>query len=323
MNTTVTATGMQVQAKAEGGLLISATPTVANSWSNTAAVTLDKTVKLLPASTSTGETWYHAHSNSSSNFASIGYYILQASGAEDDPTDATLGNAGHLTVANENLYDDGSATIFFDENGTDSQYTVTVDDGFYLLTEYYIRSSGEAITVNNTSGGNYKALAINAVKVATASGSPNLDKSLRIGVVLYNGSSKASDFVVLAPVNGADGQTATSGTKATTTAATTDVAALVGLCAPAIADPATPAVTTYWANANTGFGKSSTATIPSNTSGDYLTAKIFVWFEGEDTTCISDNLTTALDSLSIEVSFKITNLASQYNDAATTAEPTT
>ena len=310
MNTTVTATGMKVQAKAEGGLLISATAQDGD-WSNTDSVTLSKDAILLPASTSDGSTWYHAHSTDSDNATAItGYYTLTTGTSADvEPSSAALGDDGTLYTANENLGGSNEfAQITYDENGTNTAYDESVDDGFYLLTKYYIRSSGNAISINPTTG-EYKALAINTIKVTTINGSANLDKSLRIGVQLYDESNTAvGQFVVLAPINGADGVSATAGTKSTTTANASDVAALVGLCS--------QSVTTYVANADTAFGKSALDTIPSNTSGDYLTANIYVWFEGEDSTCFSDNITNSLDELSIEISFKITNTSTEYDDVA-------
>ena len=319
MNTTVTATGMKVQAKAEGGLLISATA-AADSWSNSASITLGKDVIMLPASTANGDAWYHAHSTSSSSATSAGYYALSTSGTDAEPTDATLAHAGTIVVANENLYSSGLsyATVFYDDNNGNSTYNAGNDDGFYLLTKYFIKSSGDAITINPSSG-TYKALAINAVSVGTITGSAQLDKSLRIGVQLYDEeNTKVGNFVVLAPVSGADGATATvSGTKIQTTPVSggTDVAALIGLCS--------NSVDNYYANADTAFGKSAADDVPSFLSGKYLTAYIYVWFEGEDATCISDNITASLDELNISVSFKLTSVTGQFNDTATTAEPTT
>ena len=318
MNTQVTATGMQVQAKAEGGLLISSTHQD-GTWSNTSAVTLGKAVQLLPASTADGSTWYHAHSTTSNNATTIseGYYSLVNGGTDADPTGLTTTTAGVIGTAKENLFTStgGSAEVIYDENGSNSAYDEGVDDGFYLLTKYYIRSSGSAITVG--SGASYAALAISKVKVSTVNNSANLDKSLRIGVAIYDETDAlASDFVVLAPVNGADGVTAVSGTQSKTSHNTTDVDALVGLCAPAIASPATPAVLEYNADADTGFGGTTADSIPANTSSQYLTAYVYVWFEGEDSTCFADNITTTLDNLSIEVSFKITSTATEYNNIA-------
>ncbi len=314
MNNKVTVTGMKVKAKAEGGLLVSATAQN-NTWSNSATVLLGKEVQLLPASTSDGATWYHAHSKVSNTAVSFadgdGYYVL-TNGSSDDvaPTGSAIASSGTLYTSEENLYSVGSsaAKIVFDENG-ESGYTVGTDDGFYLVTNYYLRSSGNAITVGNSE--KYKALAINEVTIGTISGSAQLDQCLRIGVQIFNGSTPVSNFVVLAPVSGADGVAGADGEKKMTTKDTTDVAALVGLCS--------NSVSKYYANANLGL----TAAIPENTSGNYLTARIFVWFEGEDSTCISDNLTTSLDTLSVNVSFKIVEVAGQYNDKSTLTEPTT
>ena len=162
---------------------------------------------------------------------------------------------------------------------------------------------------------------MNTIKVDVAKDSAELDKSLRIGVAIYDTSNAlASTFVVLAPVNGADGQTATSGDSSATMTVVnlTDIAAYVGLCAPAVATPATAAVKEYNANVDTGFA----GTVPSNTSSQYLTAYVYVWFEGEDEVCNADNIAATLDSLKVEISFKITNTATDYNGICTSV-PTT
>ena len=315
MNTLVTATGMQVKAKAEGGLLISATH-ADGSWSNTAQITLGKSVLLLPASTADGAAWVHAHSTTSNDAIAIaeGYYDL---GSAD--TDPTATSHGSIKVSEENLYAAGSAKVVFDDNDNDNKYNEgennTSDDGFYLVTDYYLRSSGTAVEVG--SAATYKALAINKVRISTVANSATLDKSLRIGIQFYdtNGTTKIGNFVVLAPVNGADGKNAAADATAVSTEThETDKAAIVGLIAPA---GSAAAVTEYYPNVDSTF----IGTIPANTAGTYITARVYVWFEGEDATCYSDAITTQLDTLSIEISFKITNVAGQYAGKPTISEP--
>ena len=163
MNTRVTATGIEVKAKAEGGLLISSTHQD-GTWSNTTAITLGKAVQMLPASTANGTTWYHAHSTDSDDAVAIaeGYYTL-SSNADANPTGKTTATAGNIKVANENLFTStgGESTIYYDENGSNTAYDAGTDDGFYLLTKYYIRSSGSEITIGSGTGASYAALALN------------------------------------------------------------------------------------------------------------------------------------------------------------------
>ena len=52
----------------------------------------------------------------------------------------------------------------------------------------------------------------------------------------------------------------------------------------------------------------TTATIPAVTSASPMEVDIFVWFEGEDAACISDN-TNVLNSLTISVSFNLETTA--------------
>ena len=60
MNTAVTATGMQVQAKAESGIVI--TNEAVDKWTASSKTTTSKR-ELLPTSTANFTTWYHASSD--------------------------------------------------------------------------------------------------------------------------------------------------------------------------------------------------------------------------------------------------------------------
>lgn len=65
MNTTVTATGMHVKAKAEDGIVISNVDK--NAWNETAQAKDSNVKELRPTSTVDGTTWYHNSSKASDN----------------------------------------------------------------------------------------------------------------------------------------------------------------------------------------------------------------------------------------------------------------
>lgn len=97
MNTAVTATGMNVTAQAESGIVIS--NSTKSAW-NASAATTTGSLNLLPTSTSNGATWYH----NSSDDADI------ATGAEHVGTYTTVTNEGSDKYYSENKFYIKSAT---------------------------------------------------------------------------------------------------------------------------------------------------------------------------------------------------------------------
>ena len=166
MNTNVTATGMQVQAKAEGGIVIADANTT--SWSNTANGVTASAV-LFPTSTKDASTWYH---NKSSN-------ADQAQASQADATYETLS----LTKSN------GSYGVGYVEDanaGYDS-----VEPCYYLLNTFKIKSSGENLTSTN--------LLINSVSVTGQNTSSALDAALRIAIKIGDDTNT----YIYAPITGA------------------------------------------------------------------------------------------------------------------------
>lgn len=114
MNKTVTASGMKVQARAEGGIQIKRTAsTAANPWSS-AAVSEASLTALLPTSTAdaTANSWLHAEGTSESDGKAIGDYTT-LNITDVAPAAAAVGN-GHVDTNYYYVYD--TYTVASDEN---------------------------------------------------------------------------------------------------------------------------------------------------------------------------------------------------------------
>ena len=147
--------------------------------------------------------------------------------------------------------------------------------GNYVVHDFYIRSSGaETLTVSS--------LDIKSVTatVGNSAAAQELSKALRVGIKIGEDSTP----YIYAPVTGHDtvvtiqptlGEYASSGRSSVT--------------------PKESAATT----------NTSIASIPGNTAAG-VHAYIYVWYEGEDTHCISNNILTNLEELSIIVEFTYT-----------------
>lgn len=136
---------------------------------------------------------------------------------------------------------------------------------YYSENVFYIRSATKnAITDTN--------LKVKSVTVTGVSGSENLDKAIRVGIKLND-----QDVLIFAPVAGATLSYKVDGT--------------ISVTAIDSSASGTTAINTV-----TGITE-----IPASDTG--LTAKIFVWYEGEDAACISNNVTDSLDNLEVSVVF--------------------
>ena len=298
MNTKVTATGMQVQAKAESGLLISADLT-AESWANSDASTYASAISMVPTSTKTGAAgeWYHNSSTSADNATGstyIGVYKTLSAAADSD---------SNIQVATTDLKDgDGVAEVTY-KNGSVAGYTAADDTAYYLRNEFYLKSSGGNLVIGGDGTKDYEKLAIKDVTVTNTAGSPALDASLRIGIKVGS-----ANMVILAPYAAAAGTGSGTGTITYalngTANATTAYKGLITATA--------PAVTTYNANVDTGF----VGTIPASTTNTPTVVSIYIWYEGEDVNCKSNNITASLDALTVSVSFVLTSTAADYTGEA-------
>ena len=260
MNTQVTATGMQVKAVAEDGILISNADKA--SWTNSATAKVTTAV-LVPVSTAGTATpaWAHATSTNADD--------AQANQEVAKYTDLTL-----------NWTNTNAGEGYVDTDGTAGKSTN--EKSYVLLNDFYIKSSGNALTLGD--GQTYADLYINEVTVTGATN--KIDNSLRVLIVV------GSNGYIYAPVSGVG--------------ATTDPA-----------DPATATLTYKFKNTTSvsalpGTTKNQTTGTTSigNTDATAVNAKVYVYFEGEDANCKSTNISgVTTTDLSVEVKFGITTVS--------------
>jgi hypothetical protein len=276
MNRTVTATSMQVQAKGEGGLLISEVGATGSSgWDNEATFAVDgaEPVRLYPASTYNSAAWWHANSTT----------LDQEAGNTDATTKSTYLSGNYTEITGYSTASIGTATANSTALGTihyqdaDADNAYDNGEGYYMQYTYYLKTSADGTTPLGTAVGNQN-VQIKVPAITAGSGSGELDKSLRVGVALDN------YFYIFAPVSGYDGTYFVT----TNAGGTANVAATVY------------AADTYVSTHLTSLDGITSAGIPVN---------VYVWFEGEDAACKSSNLTATLDQLDISVEFKLTDIS--------------
>ena len=191
----------------------------------------------------------------------------------NDAADENTGNDYALLTT---AVDSATGAGYVDENAN-SEYDSATDSVYYSMHSFYIKSSAQAIT--NT-------LYITNVKATlpTTQNSENLNKALRV-LVKLNGAATAK---VYSPVYAAASYNVatTSGASsvATTTVTPIDASGTNGLIATASQE--------FLAN----------QAIPAN-DGTPLQIDVYLYFEGEDPNCISNNLTATLDSINVSVTF--------------------
>lgn len=252
MNTQVIATGMQVQATAEDGILIANVDK--GSWTNSANAKVTTAV-LVPTSTAgtTSPAWAH---NTSTN-------------ADEAQSNQAASSYEDLAIVWSNsTYGEG----FVDIAGGTANSKDTNEKSYVLLNEFYIKSSGNVITLG--SGQTYADLYINDVTVTGAS--LKIDNALRVLVVVGNAA------YIYAPVIDQASGTTTLTYKFKNT---NDVTALD-------------------ATAAAGFDKTTGTTSIGNTDATAVLAKVYIYFEGEDANCKSTNISgITTNALSVEVKF--------------------
>ncbi len=156
MNTQVTATGMQVKAQVEGGIVIS--NSTKSTWTAETYAQVS-TSSLLPTSNAKAPNgnWYHNKSTNAND----------AAAGQDSGTYETLSPI-LLSSTTEGVG-------YIDANG-DSAYTAGTDSAYYLMNRFFIKSSGDIIT--NTT------LYINQVTVSSSVPTLEIDNALRVCVVV-------------------------------------------------------------------------------------------------------------------------------------------
>lgn len=309
MNKTVSVTGMAMKAHAEDGLLINEVKlSSSNTWDESAtANTTPSTVVLRPASTADMVTFWHANSKVSADEAGIddltktvsdgsGNYYTNVTagqtGIEDEvlvypESDETEGHSiatGNVKAETHIYYKDASF------GGNDSTYQD--GEGFYAKYTYYIKSSGDMdLTVSNLQA------QVKATKKAGDAGtSTDLEKSLRVGIAVpvSNAANAAiGGYKIFAPVAGADDSYSVTGTAAGGSTVSVNP----------IDSTTTGSFTEYTKLNNVVEGTTTNIVIPDvNDNG--LPVYVYVWFEGEDQNCMSDNLTEILCTYDIDINFQ-------------------
>ncbi len=167
MNTQVTATGMQVKAQAEGGIVISNSDKA--TWNANATAKNGGVAALVPTSTANATNWYHAVS--------------------DDANDAK--KAQSATGAYTSL----SVT---ENSGVGNAVIGSTTSAIYLVNTFYIKSSAEAVTLGDS------GLYINSVDVTLpqTQATAQLNEALRVAVSVKSGDKTATS--IFAPVAGGD-----------------------------------------------------------------------------------------------------------------------
>ena len=160
MNTKVTATGMQVKAVAEDGILISNSDKA--TWSNSATAKVTS-ASLVPTSTAGGTAPAWAH-NTSTN-------ADEAQANQDAASYEDLSLKWTNTTFGEGFVDIAGGTA----NSKDDN-----EKSYVLLNEFYIKSSGNVLALGADK--TYKDLYINDVTVEGAAN--KIDNSLRVLVVV-------------------------------------------------------------------------------------------------------------------------------------------
>lgn len=197
----------------------------------------------------------------------------------NDAADENTGNDYALLTT---AVDSATGAGYVDENAN-SAYDSATDSVYYSMHSFYIKSSAQAIT--NT-------LYITNVKATLPApqNSENLNKALRV-LVKLNGAATAK---VYSPVYAA------ANYSVATSAGKYDIEQ------PGAATRAT--VTPINASGTNGLIATASQefledqVIPAN-DGTPLQIDVYLYFEGEDPNCISDNLTATLDSINVSVTF--------------------
>lgn len=236
-NASVTASGMQLQAKAEQGILISTQTAVspASNWGASAtALNSGSGVAVFPTSTANGSAWFHNKGTSVTNGAASGTY-------------ETLSLTETAGVGKD-----------------------TSDNSYYLHNTFYVKASSDTAFTDK--------LIVNQVTGTGSTNSVNLDKALRVLV------KQGENIAIFAPFN------SNSDDRSYSVGGSTAVTAIDG----------TVEKENHQLNAALAY--------PEITNAVPVAIDVFIYFEGEDPNCKSENITANLDTLAITVVFGTQNL---------------
>lgn len=276
MSNYVTATNLNIKAKAENGIVIANEGK--SEWKEKVNASHAAAIAVRPTSTATGATWCHSTSN--------------------DANDENTGNP--YTMISPALGSNGAG--YLDDNGSEGYQPadtgedpniVPADSAYYLLNSFYIQSSAEALS---------KPIYVTDVVATAGSSSPDLDKAVR--VLIRSGSGQNIYSLVYAPIAGADlsYDVCTAWNEGDNPLTTGEDEVEDGY-------PTLAHVTAINPAAAGNAGKNQTllpaASIPAFTAAGTNAIKIdvYLYFEGEDSNCMSANVTSTLDQISVSVTF--------------------
>ncbi|EGC01783.1 hypothetical protein [Ruminococcus albus] len=284
MNKEVTVQNLAVQAKAEGGLLISETQGYAATdiWDDSANTTAELAaakVALYPTSTANTGTWYHATSKTANDAANA--EAGSASTYKNDGYTALTLTSSELQAAAAGT--NGKKDVYFADSGT-SGYDAD-DAKYYLKYTYYLKTSTEGTTTLGLANGDQN-LNISVVNVTGSSVSTELNKSLRVGIEI------GGKFYIFAPVSGATGTYYVNASSTATNAIDSSAS-------------------THDAPMTVATGLTSLPGVKQNGTPVY----VYMWYEGEDAACKSENVTATLDELTVNLEFKLTTLSAAATDS--------
>ena len=316
MNKTVTVTGMELKAHSEEGLLINEVKlATSNTWDDAAqAAATPTTFELRPTSTSDLATWWHANSKKSADEAGVDaladtvkvndndYYVNLSSAIDQTIIGAEGAASGEKATGNTQA----ETHVFYTDASYGTSGSYQNGEGYYVRYTYYLKSSGQ-----NDFGVTDLQAMVKATKKNSdgATDSTKLDPALRVGIAVpaNNSSSTIVGRAIFAPIPGT-GSTAPDATNTTYNVTNNVTGSATTTVTPVVAS-ATGTYTAYQTlNLTSGEpAAAQTITIPKVTS-DGIPVYVYVWFEGEDTHCMSDNLTAVLDTYDIDITFNINSI---------------
>ena len=240
MNNTVTATGMQVKATAEGGIEIQYNVSTTSddvTYLNEATAGMTSATVLRPTSTA---------ATGSGSAITAKWVHASASVSNDE-------------AAKTGTYVDLTAQAGWSDGVITNEPTTAYDGNYYLVKLFNIRStSADALA---------KDLRVKAVTVTGSTGTPNLDKALRVAVIAGDKS------VIYAPLGGD-----------TTNTVATAISAGIPSTTATVTNLAADSVGNLFATAGT--------TIPAKNGSKCggIDVRVYIYFEGEDSHLYTDNI---------------------------------
>ncbi len=315
MNKEVSVTGMELKAHSEEGLLINEVKlATSGTWDNEAKAAETATgFELRPASTSNLTTWWHANSKKSADEAGVD--AKDDTVVVDADTSAIYTNissiSDHVDIGDEGSTvtgTNGQATgntqaethVYYTDASYGTSGSYQNGEGYYVKYTYYLKSSGQ----NELNVSQLKAQVKATLKAGGSAAA--LDNSLRVGIKYGTTGMK-----IFAPVKNSVASpngTATNGPDTSYGVTNAVTGATSDTVTPVVAS-ATGQYTAYTA-INT-----SAETIPSVTTNG-APVDVYVWFEGEDTNCMSDNLTANLNAYDIDINFMVEEIGGSGTAAA-------